>query len=245
MNGVILYGPPASGKDTITTALTAISPRYRHFHRLKVGGTSTATYRMTTREVLDRLRANGGLVWENSRYGAIYAIDRAKLQRALGSHITIVHLGQIAAIRKLRSAVPSARWIVAYLWCPRDLAHQRLVGRGATDIGERLQAWDETECLEDADVVLDTAALSPADAATAIHDLVVAAEPGPRLTAALQQHFPGLSFHLEPRLSRSPLGTPSFVLHYVGGPNMAEVRELLERAFPDISVMIDVTSRDG
>ena len=33
--GVILYGPPAAGKDTITGELLALDPRYRQFSRLK------------------------------------------------------------------------------------------------------------------------------------------------------------------------------------------------------------------
>jgi predicted PilT family ATPase len=36
-SGILLYGPPAAGKDTITTALAALDARYAPFRRLKVG----------------------------------------------------------------------------------------------------------------------------------------------------------------------------------------------------------------
>ncbi|MGH2941284.1 MAG: hypothetical protein ACRDLN_00705 [Solirubrobacteraceae bacterium] len=48
--GVALYGPPASGKDTITRALTELDARYVHYLRLKAGsGRSDGTVRARTR----------------------------------------------------------------------------------------------------------------------------------------------------------------------------------------------------
>jgi guanylate kinase len=171
--GVVLYGPPASGKDTVTRALETLSPAYVHFPRLKVGGGSTATYRMTTTDQLHDLRLRGDLVWENHRYGATYAIDREGLLHALGHHVPVVHLGQPGAILAVRAAAPAARWLVVELWCPRDDALRRLRGRGSTDIQDRLRAWDETYRLTDADMTLNTVAMSPEQAATAIHASLV------------------------------------------------------------------------
>jgi len=36
-DGVLLYGPPAAGKDTVSAALIAVDARYVLFERLKVG----------------------------------------------------------------------------------------------------------------------------------------------------------------------------------------------------------------
>jgi guanylate kinase len=165
----MLYGPPASGKDTVTLALAALDPRYVLFPRLKVGSGATATYRMTTSDVLNSLRSRGELVWENYRYGATYAVDRPELVRALADHRPVLHLGQTAAIRAVRTATTGARWFVVGLWCPRHVARERLIHRGATDVAARLQAWDETEPLTDADATLNTADISPAEAAATIH----------------------------------------------------------------------------
>ena len=74
--GVILYGPPASGKDTVTAALTELNPRYAQFARLKVGAGKSAGYRMGTAEQLRELEAAGDVVYANTRYGNTYVIDR-------------------------------------------------------------------------------------------------------------------------------------------------------------------------
>ncbi|MGK5554002.1 hypothetical protein ACSNOI_20525 [Actinomadura kijaniata] len=41
-SGIVLYGPPASGKDTITAASSALDDRYVYFHKLKVGAGRSA-----------------------------------------------------------------------------------------------------------------------------------------------------------------------------------------------------------
>jgi len=55
--GVILYGPPASGKDTVTRELVRIDPRFAMFQRLKVGEPPMQTYRPISRPDLDRQAA--------------------------------------------------------------------------------------------------------------------------------------------------------------------------------------------
>ncbi|MGL4174266.1 MAG: hypothetical protein ACRCTR_09410 [Actinomycetota bacterium] len=110
MKGIILYGPPAAGKDTTTEALHRLDPRFRLFHKLKVGGGKTETYRIVDRRNLELLRRTGHILWENTRYGAIYAIDRTGLQTALQQSIPIVYLGQPEAISTVLSFNPHAKW---------------------------------------------------------------------------------------------------------------------------------------
>lgn len=74
--GVVLYGPPASGKDTVTQSLADLDSRYRLFARLKVGSGKTAGYRMGTAEQLRQLETAGDVVYANSRYSSTYVIDR-------------------------------------------------------------------------------------------------------------------------------------------------------------------------
>lgn len=167
--GVILYGPPAAGKNTVTDALTALDPAYSLFERLKAGPGRTQGYRMTTHEALDDLRERGGVLWENERYDARYVVDQEGLGAALAQGVPVLHLGQVEALSSIRSAVPSVQWTVVYLWCSRAEAESRLIERGATDVATRLLAWDQTLPLAEADLTIDTGQVTPDDAAATIH----------------------------------------------------------------------------
>jgi guanylate kinase len=147
LRGIILYGPPASGKDTITRALIEAEPDCELFPRLKVGPGKTATYRMTTAEHLTELRACGAIAWENNRYGSTYAVDTPELITRLRRGIPVLHLGQPEAVEAIRKVTPEASWVVVSLWCPRDVAETRLRERNPADVQERLKVWDATETL--------------------------------------------------------------------------------------------------
>ncbi|RZU52523.1 guanylate kinase [Krasilnikovia cinnamomea] len=168
MRGVILYGPPASGKDTVTKALHKIDPSYQLFPRIKIGSGRTTGYRMVSGEVADALRARGDIVWENARYSSRYLIDRPHLLAHLGQFYTVVHLGQVPAVAEVVRATPDATWHVVFLWCPRDVAATRIRARATGDDSARLAAWDATEPLPDADLFLDTSLVSAEDAARQI-----------------------------------------------------------------------------
>ncbi len=169
MRGVILYGPPASGKDTVTGALHELDARFTLYQRLKVGPGRTTGYRMTDAATLDQLRQRGEVVWENHRYDARYVVDRPSLVQQLSTGVPVVHLGQRAAIAAVTAAVVGACWLVVYLWCPREVAEQRIVSRNTGDTAERLRAWDDTESLAERDLFLNTAEMSPRAAAEVIH----------------------------------------------------------------------------
>src|SRR4051812_35553704 len=96
-DGVILYGPPASGKDTVTTELCKLSDAYAYFDKLKAGEEGrTAGYRMVSEERLADLRKRGLILHEVTRYGATYAVDSIGLDKLLeDDRIPIVHMGQI------------------------------------------------------------------------------------------------------------------------------------------------------
>ncbi len=171
MRGVILYGPPAAGKDTITEALHRLDPRYSLFARLKAGAGKTTGYRMTTSAALGELRENGALIWENSRYDAVYAVDRPALLNHLAAGYPVLHLGQVEAIDAVIKATPDATWTVVYVWCPRDIAEKRLTARNPDDVEHRLSAWDQTAPIKSADLTIDTAQTAPDAAAEEIRRL--------------------------------------------------------------------------
>ncbi|WP_055606694.1 phosphotransferase-like protein [Streptomyces prasinus] len=175
--GVILYGPPASGKDTVTTALKELDSRYAQFARLKVGTGKAAGYRMGTAEQLRELEAAGDVVYTNSRYGNTYVIDAPGLDAAFEAGVPVVHLGQVDGIQALVDGYP-ADWSVVLLWCPREVTEQRSAGRGDSDTATRLAAWDATREDLDAhpgmvwDLTMDTTASAPHDAARLIDQLL-------------------------------------------------------------------------
>jgi guanylate kinase len=171
--GIILYGPPASGKDTITACLTDQDPRLALFARLKIGEGRSHGYRMGTPEQLRQLEAAGDVVYRNDRYQSVYLVDRPGLDAAFAEgHVPIVHLGQIAGITALTTGYPAA-WLTVRLDCPREVTVQRSTGRGDTDTPARLAAWDATaadlqENPADWDLHLHTDRVSAAEAAAKI-----------------------------------------------------------------------------
>lgn len=182
--GVILYGPPASGKDTITNELTRLHPRYMPFRRVKVGSGNTNGYRLASPEELANLHAAGQLLYQNERYGNFYAVDRPHLTDMLNAGQTpVIHLGQLAGVRALTTF--PARWVTVLLWCARQSTAERAHARGSADIDARLAAWDET--LEDlkgsnaSDFLmhLDTDAMTPDHAAKMIDLRVTTDQPAP------------------------------------------------------------------
>ncbi|KJS53175.1 guanylate kinase [Streptomyces rubellomurinus subsp. indigoferus] len=142
--GIILYGPPASGKDTITAALSELAPQIVQFARLKIGEGRSQGYRMGTVEQLHQLEAAGDVIYRNDRYNSIYLVDRPGLDAVFDAgHTPIVHLGQIAGICALVTGYPAA-WLTVQLDCPRAVTEQRSTLRGDTDTLARLAAWDAT-----------------------------------------------------------------------------------------------------
>lgn len=172
MHGVILYGPPASGKDTVTAALTQLDSRYRYFPRLKAGNGRTTGYRMTTMTQLVALRDSDELLWENIRYNARYAVDRTYLVRCLTEHIPILHLGQAEAIDSIVHGVPTAGWTIVELWCPWPEAERRIAARRTGDNHARKVAWLSTTRLQTPDLAIDTSKDDPNTAATRIQEAV-------------------------------------------------------------------------
>ncbi|MFF4741285.1 guanylate kinase [Streptomyces sp. NPDC001262] len=164
---VILYGPPAAGKDTVTRALTDRDPRYALFQRLKVGSGKTSGYRMGTAEQLAALEASGDVIYANSRYGNTYVVDKPGLDAMTAAGLVpVLHLGQIEGVRAVIEAYP-AQWTTVLLWCTQEETEVRSVGRGDADTEARIKAWQATQDDVDAhpdqvwDMTVQTGAFSP------------------------------------------------------------------------------------
>lgn len=172
--GVLLYGPPAAGKSTITQALTSSDDRFQLFQRLKVGRGRRTEYRMTTSTRLQQLREAGGIIWENVVYGATYAIDRQELSRMVASGVRpVIHLGQPEAVKVLLSHT-SLTWLVVSLRCPRKVALARMSARGTGDDHARMRVWDQTVIPPFKDLDVDTSVSTPEEAAALIRSALEA-----------------------------------------------------------------------
>ncbi|WP_433245895.1 guanylate kinase [Streptosporangium sp. CA-135522] len=144
LQGVVLYGPPASGKDTVTAALARLDARFVPLPKLKVGTGRADGYEFVSAEHLDKLRDAGRLLVETRRYGNVYAVDRQTIEdRHAAGYVPVAHMGNIADLRQLIGKAPDS-WLRVLLWVPREVTEQRSRGRGDADTGKRLTAWDET-----------------------------------------------------------------------------------------------------
>ncbi|WP_034384824.1 hypothetical protein [Herbidospora cretacea] len=144
LRAIILYGPPTSGKDTITAALSRIDGRFTYLRKLKVGGGRSVGYQPVSREQLDELRREGRLAVETHRYGNVYAVDQADVTAMLTVGATpVVHMGNIPDVRALSASDPGT-WFRVRLHVPREVCERRSRQRGDVDTPARLRAWDET-----------------------------------------------------------------------------------------------------
>jgi guanylate kinase len=144
VSAVVLYGPPTSGKDTVTAALQAVDPRFRLVTKLKQGSGRSTGYRFVSAEELESLRRQNRIVVETRRYGNIYAVDRQSLTEPQDRGLVpVTHIGNVADMRTLLSGA-QVQWLRVLLWVPRDVCETRSRQRGDTDTAKRLTAWDET-----------------------------------------------------------------------------------------------------
>lgn len=65
--------------------------------------------------------------------------------------------------------MPDLDWLVVDLRCPRHVAAERIAQRGTGDTDARLEAFDATAPLPNADLTIDTTRISPSEAAACIN----------------------------------------------------------------------------
>ncbi len=146
-SGLVLYGPPASGKSSVASALGKQSGWCRY--RLLKSGPSNESYRA--------LSSQHQPIWQADKYGRTYAIDESGFADIPGGQSVVIELGEATAVEAVRRL--PIEWTVAHLWCPRSTAVDRMQARGDEDISDRLTAWDNTAPVR-ADLVIDTSQIA-------------------------------------------------------------------------------------
>ncbi|MET9899789.1 guanylate kinase [Streptomyces sp. NPDC006446] len=179
-SGVILYGPPGSGKDAISNELTRLRSEFALFERLKAGPGRTTGYRITTVDHIEALSRAGGLLYRNARYDAEYAIDRHGVAALVDAgRIPVLHMGQVVGASAV-AAFP-LHWIRVLLWCPLEVTESRSIRRGDKDVDARVKVWHETredllaQETEPWTLTLRTDQMSPAESANTIIDALASA----------------------------------------------------------------------
>lgn len=158
--GVIPYGAPASGKSRVARALHQHTSRFVPFRRIKVGSGNTAEYDQCSVERIAELRSTGRVLWENSRYNAIYAIDRKSLESSLRLDRPTIQVGQLVAIKAIESVFPQT-FVIVQLKCSGSVARSQLQSRPDTpNISDRHAVRGETELLTASHVSIDATTTS-------------------------------------------------------------------------------------
>lgn len=169
--GVLLYGAPGTGKDTVTAALT-VTGRFAHFPPLKCGSGRAAGYRPITSDELLALDPDE-ILWRTNAYESVYVVDRSGVEAVLAAGlIPVLHLGVPAAVEAIPSRMAHIDWLTVELSCPREVAHARIVARRTGDAAARMARWDATPHLEHAALRIDTSSTAASDAADEIRRMV-------------------------------------------------------------------------
>lgn len=186
MRPIVLYGPPAVGKDTITRALAALDPTYQLFPLLKAGVGRSRSYRMVPLHQLGALASAGDLILRWNRYGSTYAVDRSGIEAALVEYMPVLHFAERYHVETLLEATKSIRWLVIGLTCPRAIAAERLAERDPEDVERRLVVFDQVEPIGDlGEYQLDTSTVSPQGAAERILRRAVRVRPESPVTSTM------------------------------------------------------------
>lgn len=169
MNPLVLFGPPASGKDTITTELHRQHEAFVLYRPMR-SGPSSDRYRLLVAEAEP---AAGDVLHTLDRYERRYLFDRPEVDRLLvDGYIPVLHIGQLAGVKRVHAAYPAS--CLVQLVCRRQICEQRSRSRADIDLPARLTAWDETQADLDAHpglaftLTIDTETVTPDAAARRI-----------------------------------------------------------------------------
>lgn len=131
--GILLAGPPGSGKRTVTFALASLRLSYAPFPALTVARQPSIHAAPTTQRYLEELRAWAQIFHEYTAEGATYAYDRERLSKLrTQGRIPVACVDDVDALPAFERE--DVDWLRILLWCPREEAERRLTrARYATE----------------------------------------------------------------------------------------------------------------
>lgn len=144
---LLMSGTPASGKDTLSSLLVNINPRFRHFkkHRGSNQPKDDKTYIHVSLAQFLALTEEGEFVQFHSRYERGYGVSRTELERHWQQNeIPIIHVGKYENIAPFLKADLDASSVL--LMVSLNETRKRLTERHRGDneeIEKRLAAYHE------------------------------------------------------------------------------------------------------
>lgn len=144
---LLLSGTPASGKDTVTSALIGLNSRFIHFkkHRGSEKPKDDNTYIHVDNEEFKSLIDQGAFIQHHGRYGRHYGVSLSRLESHWSAgEIPIVHVGKYENIAPFKDADIEVRSIL--LLVDKTETESRLKVRHLGDdqeIQKRLAAYQE------------------------------------------------------------------------------------------------------
>jgi guanylate kinase len=176
---LLLYGPPASGKTSITRLLHELDSTVTLFPTYKIGNGSCEDYRFTTEAHYLSLKQAKQIVFANRRYNNKYFVDLPTLTKLQAADKKVVlHIGGVSKMSflRLRKALPE-KWLFVELQNSLEVCKKRTVRRGDEDVAKRLATWermaqfaghhpDYVRCF---DLTINTDIITPQEAAQQIY----------------------------------------------------------------------------
>jgi hypothetical protein len=144
--GVVLAGPPASGRRTAVFALTSLRRSYAHYPALTTAHQDLVDAVHTTRQQMDDLRSWAQLFAGSTRDGIGWAYDRARLTRLREQgRVPVACVDDVDVLRAFEREADD--WLVVLLWCPREEAERRIARAGDVrriPASTWLRRWDRS-----------------------------------------------------------------------------------------------------
>jgi hypothetical protein len=123
--GILLAGPPASGKRTAAFSLTTLRRAYAHVPALSIDPHRSVDGEKVARKHLDELHSWAQIFHSTTVDGVQYSYDRERLVRFREQgRLPIVCVEDVHALAAFEGE--SEGWLPVLLWCPRHEAEKRL-----------------------------------------------------------------------------------------------------------------------
>lgn len=123
---VILCGPPASGKDTITTALKGLGD-YEKVRLHRTGPRPKEGYIHVDDEQFEILKRENHFIEHHTTYGRQYGVSIGELLITSIKHkYSVIHLGSPKQALEIKKNLPQDIVKIIYLWNTRTELQERL-----------------------------------------------------------------------------------------------------------------------